>query len=43
MLEIMQDKKSQWRAVTKELRKQAKSMIYNRTCKGTGLILLLVT
>ena len=43
MLEIMQDKKSQWRAVTKELRKQAKSRIYSRTCKGTGLILLLVT
>lgn len=43
MLEIMQDKKSPWRAATKELRKQAKSRIYSRTCKGTGLILLLVT
>jgi hypothetical protein len=39
MLEIMQDKKSQWRAATKEPRKQAKS----RTCKATGLIPLLVT
>jgi hypothetical protein len=43
MLEIMQDKKSPWRAATKELMKQAKSRIYSRTCKGTGLILLLVT
>ena len=43
MPEIMQDKKSQWKAATKELRKQAKSIKIYRTCKATGLILLLVT